>query len=52
VTFWVFDVSSIVAMARERARDRLVSNAVIARQCARFEWLGPEEAHALKAIEA
>jgi putative nucleotidyltransferase with HDIG domain len=52
VTLWVFDVSPTVAMARNRARDRRVPDAVIARQCVRFEWPGPEEAHALRVIEA
>lgn len=51
VTLWVFDVAPSVAMARNRQRERRVPDWVIARQASKFEWPGPEEAHAVRVIE-
>jgi putative nucleotidyltransferase with HDIG domain len=51
VELWVFDVDPAVAKARNRARERRVPESVIERQCAKFEWPAPDEAHEIKVIE-
>ncbi|HVI40105.1 MAG TPA: AAA family ATPase [Anaerovoracaceae bacterium] len=51
VTLYVFDLSKEELKERNKQRDRQVPEEVINRQCAKFEWPLPEEAHKIRIIE-
>ncbi|MDP3278485.1 MAG: AAA family ATPase [Deltaproteobacteria bacterium] len=51
VTHWVFDVDPEETRRRNQSRERRVPDEVIGRQLGRFEWPGPEEAHAIRVFE-
>ena len=51
VTLYVFDTSKEELKERNKQRDRQVPEEVIDKQCAKFEWPLPEEAHRIRIIE-
>ena len=51
VTLWVFDISKEELKRRNKQRDRQVPEEIIEKQCAKFEWPLPEEAHEMKVFD-
>lgn len=51
VSLWVFDISKEELKRRNKQRARQVPDEVIDKQCAKFEWVLPEEAHEIRIID-
>lgn len=51
VTLWVFDISKEELKIRNKKRTRQVPEEVIEKQCFKFEWPLPEEAHEIRIFD-
>lgn len=51
ITLWVFDISKEELKRRNKQRSRQVPEEIIDKQCSKFEWPLPEEAHEIKVFD-